>query len=79
MILHGHGGVTIETLRGFREQVGSHGQVGLSPRNVDVTQIGRQQRKAGLDIGSLAIPGDESVDGEGMAQIVKPRLPARVR
>ena len=39
-----------------------------------MTEVGRQQRQAGLDIGAFAVPGDEAVNGEGVACIMKARL-----
>lgn len=43
-----------------------------------MSQISCQQRQAGLHVRSLAVPGGQSVYGEGMTQIVEPWLPASV-
>ena len=38
-----------------------------------MTEVGRQQRQAGLDIGAFAVPGDKAVNGKGVAQITLQR------
>ena len=67
-------GVTREAVRRLAEELGGHWQVSLGAAEVDVTEVGRRQRQAGLDIGAFAVPGDEAVNSEGVARIMKPRL-----
>jgi len=39
-----------------------------------MAQINRQVRQPALHLSALSIPGDETVDGKGMAQVMNPRL-----
>ena len=44
-----------------------------------MTEVGRQQRQAGLDIGAFAVPGDKAVNGKGVPCIMKARLLSSAR
>jgi len=70
------GCVTLEVLRCLCEQLRGHGQVGLRAGKVDVAEVSGQQRQTGLDVNSLAVPSDEPMDGETVAQVMQARLPA---
>ena len=45
---------------------------------MDVAEIHRQVIQKSLHVGTLLIPGDETVNGERMAQVMNPRLLACV-
>ena len=45
---------------------------------MDVAEIDRQVMQESLYVGTLLIPGGETVNGERMAQVVNPRLLACV-
>ena len=47
-------------------------------RRMDVAQIDRQVMQESLHVGTLLIPGGETVNGERMSQVVNPRLLACV-
>ena len=62
-------GVAREALGRLVEEFRGHGEVGLGAGEADVAEVGRQQRQTGLDVGAFAVPGDQPVDGEGVAVI----------
>ncbi len=51
------------------EQLGGGGQIPVGGSRVAVTEIGRQRRETGLDVLAVAIPADQRVHGERVAQI----------
>src|SRR6266436_5395168 len=73
---HLPGGVEFEAVVRLLEEFPSHRQVVSSGVEVDMTQVSRQMRQEPLYIPPLAVPGDQSPHGEGMAEIVEPRLKA---
>jgi len=44
---------------------------------MDMAQINRQVVEESLHVGTLLIPGRETVNGEGMPKVMNPRLFAR--
>lgn len=68
--------VALKASRSQVQQLRGHGQIGLGPREIDVTQIGSQKGKTGLHLGALAVPGDETMDSKGVPQIMQAWLPA---
>src|ERR1043165_6841450 len=67
--------VALEAQGCFAEQLRGHGQVGLGTRQIDVAQVGGEQGKARLYVGSFAVPGDEPGHGKGMSNVMQARLP----
>ena len=65
--------IAFEAHGGFDQQFGRHGQIDTRGGHVHVAQVRRQERQACLDIGALAIPRDEAMDGKGGAEIVRAR------
>ena len=63
-------GIALEALAGFTKKLGRHAQVHLRMLQLDVTQIDRQVMQEPLYVGTLLIPGGETVNGERMAQVV---------
>src|SRR5260370_42654681 len=73
---HRPGGVEFEAVVRLLEEFPSHRQVVSSGVEVNMTQVSRQMRQEPLYILPLAVPGDQSPHGEGMTEIVEPRLKA---
>src|SRR5712691_10219176 len=60
----------LETASGQAEQFRGTREVPISGAWLKVAQVGRQRRQASLDVLAVAIPVDQRVHGEGVAQIV---------
>lgn len=52
------------------QQFGGGGQIPVRVRRLDMTELSRQRRQAGLDVGPVAIPTEQGLDREGMSQVV---------
>ena len=64
----------LEPSAGFVEEVRGQAQVPLRARDVDVAKVGGELGQELLDIGALAIPGDQPVNGEAVTIIPRPKL-----
>src|SRR6267378_6293423 len=73
---HLPGGVEFEAVVRLLEEFPSHRQVVSGRVEVDMTQVSRQMWQEPLYILPLAVLGDQSPHGEGMTEIVEPRLKA---
>ena len=60
------------------EQFGGGLQIDVGGTDIDMAHIGGQSRQPGVDIHALPVPGKQSVDGEGMSQIMDTRPGALV-
>ena len=67
-------GIALEALAGLTKKLGRHAQVHLRVPQMDVAQIDRQVMQEPLYVGTLLIPGGETVNGERMPQVVNSRL-----
>jgi len=72
-------GIALEALAGLTKKLGRHAQVHLRVPQVDVTEVNRQMRQEPLYVGTLLIPGGETMNGERMAQVVNSRLLSCIR
>jgi hypothetical protein len=59
-------GIALEALAGLAKKLGRHAEVHLRMLQLDMPQIGRQVMQQSLHVGTLLIPGDETVNGERM-------------
>jgi hypothetical protein len=71
-------GIMLEALAGLTKKLRRHAQVHLRGLQMNVTEIDRQVMQESLYVGTLLIPGGETVNGEGVPQVVNPRLLACV-
>jgi hypothetical protein len=71
-------GVALEAEAGLLEQLGGHGEVALGVAQHAMSEIDRQVGQEPLDVLALAVPGDETNDREGMAEVVQSRLKAGI-
>ena len=71
-------GVALEAEAGLLEQFGGHGEVALGVAQHAMSEIDRQVGQEPLDVLALAVPGDETNDREGMAEVVQSRLKAGI-
>src|SRR3990172_10321795 len=71
-------GIALEALAGLTKKLGCQAQIHLCGPQTAVAQIDRQLVQEPLHVGTLLIPGGETVNGEGVAQVVNPRLLACV-
>src|SRR2546422_10781368 len=62
--------------RSLGEQLGSHREVYLGSGHVDMAKIGRQQGELRFHIDTLAVPGDDPVDGHGVPEVMEAGLPS---
>src|ERR1035437_130664 len=62
----------VEALSRALHQLGGGVQINLGAGHRAVTEVGRQRRKLGEEIVASAVPGQQSRNGEGVAQIVDP-------
>src|SRR5262249_26607937 len=69
--------VALEAPIGLCQQLRRHAQVDLRGGQLHMPQVDRQLGQQLLHIDPLPIPGRQPVDGEGVAQVVQPRLVAR--
>ena len=76
-MLLSHRGITLKAPRSLGEQLGSHREVYLGSGHVDMAKIGRQQGELRFHIDTLAVPGDDPVDGHGVA--IMPPAALRIR
>src|SRR5262249_58489339 len=60
----------MEAARRFRQELRSRGQVVLGGEKREVAKIGGQERQLGLDIGAVAIPAEEAMDGTGVTKVM---------
>jgi hypothetical protein len=67
-------GIALEALASLTEKLGRHAQVHLRVSWTDVAQIDRQLVQESLHVGTLLIPGGETMNGESMPQVVNSRL-----
>ena len=74
-MLLSHRGITLKAPRGLGEQFRGHGEVYLGPGHMDMTKIGRQQGQSRFHIDTLAVPGDDTVDGHGVPEVMEAGLP----
>lgn len=58
--------VVVEPVVDFCEQLGCGAQVNLSGTDIYVPQVGGQRREPGVDLLPVPVPGQQSVNGEGM-------------
>jgi len=63
-------GIALEALAGLTKKLGGHAQVHLRVPQVDVTEVNRQMMQEPLYVGTLLIPGGETVNGERMPKVV---------
>ena len=59
---------------GLVQQLRSHREVELGAGDVNVAQIGRQQRQQSLDILTFSVPRSQPMDRRGVPQIMEARL-----
>ena len=57
-------------MRRFVQQFACDVQVNLRRDQTDVAHISAQQRQAGLDIATVAIPTEKTMDRESVAKVV---------
>src|SRR2546425_5206039 len=74
-MLLSHRGITLKAPRGLGEQFRGHGEVYLGPGHMAMTKIGRQQGQSRFHIDTLAVPGDDTVDGHGVPEVMEAGLP----
>src|SRR3989475_12593804 len=74
-MLLSHRGITLKAPRSLGEQLRRHREVYLGSGQVDMAKIGRQQGEARFHIDTLAVPGDDPVDGHGVPEVMEARLP----
>ena len=75
-MLLSHRGITLKAPRSLGEQLGSHREVYLGSGHVDMAKIGRQQGELRFHIDTLAVPGDDPVDGHGVPEVMEAGLPS---
>jgi len=63
--------VGAKTVIDLLEEFGSGLKIDLCGTDVDVSQIGGQRRKTGIDIIAVSVPLKETMNGEGVTKIVK--------
>ena len=66
--------IVLEAAAGFGQQLRSHRQITLGRVQVGMSEIDGQRWQKYLHVRASPIPFRQSVDGERVAQIVKPRL-----
>ena len=54
----------VEAARSFRQQLRRGGQITLGGQKRAVAEIGRQERQLGLDVGAVAVPPQQAMDGK---------------
>jgi hypothetical protein len=59
-------GIALEAPTGLTKKLGRHAQIHLRVPQVDVTEVNRQVMQEPLYVGTLPIPGGETVNGERM-------------
>src|SRR5712692_5836931 len=67
-----------ETASGQTEQLRGAREVPVGGAWLTVTQVSRQRRQARLDVLTVAVPIDQGVNGEGVAQIVNVGIDRRL-
>ena len=70
-MLLSHRGITLKAQRGLGEKFRGHGEVYLGPGHIDMAKIGRQQGQSRFHIDTLAVPGDDTVDGHGVSEVME--------
>src|SRR6266487_2896590 len=68
----------LETASCQGEQLWGAREVPVGGPRLHVTQVGRQRRQAGLNVFAVAIPVDQRVNSERVAQIVNVRADRRL-
>ncbi len=63
--------IAFETQACLVEQIRRHGQITLRRRQIDMSKIGGQFRQQIVQVGSAAIPRDETVDGCRVPKIMQ--------
>ena len=66
--------VAFKALAGLVQQFRCHGEVTLGSGDMNMAEVSCQLWQQALYVCPLAIPGDQTMNGEGMPQIVKPWL-----
>ena len=69
----------VEAVRGVGEQFGHCVQIPVGGGGIDMTEPGRQQWQARLNVLAVAVPVDHRGHGEGVPQIMEPGWPAAGR
>ncbi len=54
------------------KQLGGRRQVPVGVGRVDVAEVGRQRREAGLDVDAVPVPADQGRYGEAVPEVVRP-------
>ena len=62
--------IAFEAHAGFAQQFGGHAEVALGGGDIDVPQIRCQLRQQLLHVGAGAVPGDDSMHGSGVSDVV---------
>ena len=69
--------VTLEAKACLAKQFRRQREVALRAGDMHVAEIGRQLRQKALHIGTVAVPGDEPVNGEAVPEVMQAWLMAR--
>jgi hypothetical protein len=57
-------GIALEALAGFTKKLGRHAQVHLRMPQMDMAEVDRQVMQKPLHVGTLLVPGGETVNCE---------------
>jgi ribosomal protein S7 len=66
--------VALEAEAGLLQQFGGHAEIALRILESSMSEIDRQVGQESLDVLTLAIPGDEANDREGVTEVMQSRL-----
>src|ERR1700752_2707616 len=67
-------GVAFKSLACFPQQFRRHREITLSSCDIHVPQIGGQLWQQALHVSSLAVPGNQAMNREGMTHVMEPWL-----
>jgi hypothetical protein len=66
--------VSLKALAGFVQQLRRQREVTLCGSDMNMAEVSCQLWQQALHVCPLAIPGDQTMNGEGVTQVVKSRL-----